>query len=45
MSWKDKKLWAEAFNKEFVGFQDRQEFKIVRPKPGARILGTLTRME
>jgi hypothetical protein len=38
-------LWAEAFNQDFVGFQDQQVFKIVRPKPGEKVLGTLTRME
>jgi hypothetical protein len=29
MSSKDKQLWEEAFNKEFVRFQDRKVFKIV----------------
>jgi hypothetical protein len=45
MSSKDKQLWEEAFSKEFVGFQDRKVFKIVRPEPGKKILHTLTRME
>ncbi len=43
MSRKDKQLWAEAFNKEFVKFQDRKLFKVVLPKPGAKVLCTLTR--
>jgi hypothetical protein len=45
MSRKDSALWAAAFNKEYVGFQERKVFKVVRPQPGVKILGTLTRTE
>ncbi len=45
MSRKDSALWAAAFNKEYVGFQERKVFKVVRPRPGVKILGTLTRTE
>jgi hypothetical protein len=45
MSRKDSALWATAFNKEYVGFQERKVFKVVRPQPGVKILGTPTRTE
>ena len=43
MSRKDRQEWAEALNKEYRGFKDRNAFAIVKPPKGARILGTLTR--
>ncbi len=38
MSRKDKALWAAAFNKEYVGFQERKVFKVVHPSPAPRYL-------
>ena len=45
MSREDKQEWAEAFDKEYRGFKERNAFKVVRPKPGVKILDTLTRLE
>ena len=45
MSRKDRQEWAEALNKEYWGFKDRNALAIVKPPTGARILGTLTRWE
>ena len=45
MSRKDRQEWAEALNKEYRGFKDRNALAIVKPPKGARILGTLTRWE
>ena len=42
MSSKDRQEWAEALNKEYRGFKDRNALK---PPKGARTLGTLTRWE
>ena len=36
---------VRRINREFVVFQDRQVFHVVRPEPGAYILTNLTRME
>jgi hypothetical protein len=41
----DKQAWASAYNSEFVGFQQRKVFKVVRPEPGVMIHDTLTRLE
>ena len=41
----DKQAWAAAYNSEFVEFQQRKAFKVVRPEPGERIHDTLTRLE
>ena len=45
MSRGDRQDWAEALNKEFLGFKDMKALAIVKPPKGARILGTLTRWE
>ena len=41
----DKQAWAVAYNSEFVGFQQRKVFKVVKPEPGVKIHDTLTRLE
>ncbi len=41
----DKQAWAAAYNFEFVGFQQRKVFKVVKPEPGMKIHDTLTRLE
>jgi hypothetical protein len=41
----DKQAWAAAFNSEFLGFQQRKVFKVVKPEPGVKIHYTLTRLE
>ena len=40
---KDRQEWAEALNKGYLGFKDRNDLAIVKPPKGARILGTVTR--
>ncbi len=46
MSRKDRQEWAEALNKEYRGFKDRNAaLAVVKPPKGARILGTLARWE
>jgi hypothetical protein len=37
--------WAAAYNSENIGFKERGVFKVERPKPGIKILDTLTRLE
>ena len=49
----DNQAWAAAYNSEYIGFQQREVFKAVRPEPGpvylclpgVRIHDTLTRLE
>ena len=41
----DKQAWAAAYNSAYLGFKQREVFKIVKPEPGARIHDTLTRLE
>ncbi len=41
----DKQAWAAADNSEYLGFQQREVFKLVKPKPGVRIRDTITRLE
>jgi hypothetical protein len=41
----DKKQWAEAFAKEYRGFEEQNAFRVVRPNPGVRIHDTITRLE
>ena len=41
----DNQAWAAAYNLEYIGFQQRKVFKIVRPEPGVRIHDTLIRLE
>jgi hypothetical protein len=41
----DKQAWAAAYNSEFVGFQQRKVFKVVKPEPGVKIHDILTRLE
>jgi hypothetical protein len=44
----DKQAWATAYNlnsADFFGFQQRKEFKVVRPEPGVKIHDKLTRLE
>ena len=38
----DNQEWAEAYQKEFQGFEDRGVFATVRPPKGVKILGTNT---
>ncbi len=45
MSRDNKQEWAEAYNKEYQGFKERNAFKAVRPDKGIRIHDTLTRIE
>ena len=41
----DKQAWAAPYNSEYLGFKQRDVFKVVRPEPGTRIYDTLTRLE
>ena len=41
----DNQAWTAAYNAEYIGFQQREVFKVVRPEPGVRIHDTLTRLE
>ena len=41
----DKQAWAAAYNLEYLGFKQREVFKLVKPAPGVRIHDTLTRLE
>ena len=41
----DKQAWATAYNSEYLGFQQREVFKIVKPEPWVRIHDTITRLE
>ena len=34
----DNQAWAAAYNSEYIGFQQRKVFKIVRPKPGVKFM-------
>ena len=45
ISRKEKELWAAAFNKEYVKFQERNGFEVVQPKPGIKVFGFPTRTE
>ncbi len=45
MSRDDKQEWAEAYNKEYQGFKERNALKVVRPDKGIRIHDALTRLE
>ena len=44
MSREDKQDWAEAYDKEYRGFMERNAFKVVRPEKGIKIHDTLTRI-
>jgi hypothetical protein len=45
----DSQAWAAAYNSEYIGFKERGVFKVERPKvgpkPGIKIMDTLTRLE
>ena len=41
----DNQAWAAAYNSEYIGFKEREVFKVVILKPGIKILDTLTRLE
>jgi hypothetical protein len=41
----DKQAWAAAYNSEYLGFQQREVFKIVKPEQGVQIHDTITRLE
>ena len=41
----DKQAWAAAYNSDYLGFKQREVFKLVKPAPGVRIHDTLTRLE
>ena len=45
MSREDRQEWAEAYDSEYQGFLEHGTLKIVRLKPGDKILGTTTRTE
>ena len=38
----DKQAWAAAYNSKFLGFQQQEVFKVVRPEPGVKIQDMLT---
>ena len=41
----DSHQWIDAYYKECKGMMDRGAVKAVKPPPGAKILGTTTRLE
>ena len=41
----DQQAWPAAYNSEYLGFKQREVFKLVKPAPGVRIHDTLTRLE
>ena len=41
----DAAQWMDAYFKEYQGIMDRQAVDMVKPPPGAKILGTTTRLE
>jgi hypothetical protein len=41
----DKQDWATAYNSEYLGFQQREVFEILKPEQGVRIHDTITRLE
>jgi hypothetical protein len=41
----DKQAWAAPYSSEYLGFQQREVSKIVKPEPGVRIHDTITRLE
>ncbi len=41
----NKQAWAAAYNSEYLGFQQREVFKLVKPEPGIRIHDTTLRLE
>ena len=45
MSREDRQSWAEAYDKEYSGFKERNAFKIIRPEKCIKIHDTLTRLE
>ncbi len=45
MSREDRQEWAEAYDSEYQGFLDHGTLKLVRPAPGAKVIGTITRTE
>jgi hypothetical protein len=45
MSRDDKQEWAEAYNKKYQGFKERNACKVVHSDEGIKIHDTLTRLE
>ena len=45
MSREDRQEWAETYESEYQGFYDQRTLKVVRPEPGAKVIGTTTRTE
>ncbi len=45
MGREDRQDWTEASYAKHQGFYEHQTLKIARPEPGAKSLGTTTRME
>ncbi len=45
MNREDLQEWAEAYDSEYQGFVEHGTLKLVRPEPGAKIIGTTTRTE
>ncbi len=41
----DNQAWAAAYDSENIGFKERGVLKVERPKPGIKMLDTLTRLE
>ncbi len=41
----DSQAWAFSYNLEYIWFKERGVFRVERPKPGIKILDTLTRLE
>jgi len=41
----DREQWAKAYQKENQGFKDRNVLSVVKLPPGAKVLGTTTRLE
>ncbi len=41
----DAEQWMDAYAKEYQSIMDRKAVDMVKPPPGAKILGTTTRLE
>jgi hypothetical protein len=45
MAHPDREQWAKAYQKEYQSFKDRKVLSVVKLPPGAKVLGTTTRLE
>ena len=43
MQWEDAQEWAEALNKEYMGFKQRGVFKLVPLQKEVKLMGMTTR--